>query len=444
MIDSEIKAQLFSIAYRQARTSLPMGAVIAIFSCICLYAREQNIVYQFVVFLWASIMMISFLGRYELLPQMEAEKGWGFYTSLWVWGTYIAGFGWGIMGVILPEGAGVPQMILILVIATISAASGSTLAPTISLYKRYLILSFSPLLVHLAFLGRKDSLYAIMVPPFIMYAVFIYKSALAINRVLSESIKSEMQNQKLVIQLERAIEQVKIANLTKDRFLANISHELRTPLNSIIGFSEILMIRFPGSLNKDQTEYVDNVITSGRKLNRLIDDLLEFTEMDSQDFSSGIQPVNIASLIVQVIEVHRKKAHENNITLRRNCESDLRLLSVPELVAKILGHLVDNAIKFTRGGNVIVSAARLDETHLQICVEDNGIGMTQEQQQRLFQLFTQGEDGYNRKFEGVGMGLLLSSRMAIKLGGTISVESEGYGKGSRFTIDIPDMKEPAK
>lgn len=230
------------------------------------------------------------------------------------------------------------------------------------------------------------------------------------------------------------------ANRAKSQFLANMSHELRTPLNAIIGFSEILHDRTFGDLTQKQERYVGNILSSGRHLLQLINDILDLSKVEAGHvqleyvaFPVGVAIRNVEGLVKVLLQ-------KKNLNLETQVPAELPVLIADQAKFKqILYNLVSNAIKFTpENGKVIIGATAIDNgATLQVSVTDTGIGIKQEDQDRVFKEFEQVDSSYARMQQGTGLGLALVKRFIDLHGGKIRVFSEGEGKGTTFIFTIP-------
>ena len=234
------------------------------------------------------------------------------------------------------------------------------------------------------------------------------------------------------------------ASLAKDRFLASMSHELRTPLNAIIGFTGTLLMKLPGPLTADQEKQLRTIQTSSRHLLSLINDLLDLVKIESGKVELNIESINCQSIIEEVSTTLRTLAESKNLKFEVSIpEHDLIIRSDRRSLTRILINLTNNAIKFTDKGLVRIelkSQRHNGNTLAEITVVDTGIGIRKEDQSRLFQAFMQADSSSTRAYEGTGLGLHVSQKLASMIGGRVSFESE-YGKGSRFTIAVPAEEE---
>jgi signal transduction histidine kinase len=215
-----------------------------------------------------------------------------------------------------------------------------------------------------------------------------------------------------------------------------MSHELRTPLNAIIGFSEVLVERMFGELNEKQEEYLRDVLTSGQHLLSLINDILDLSKVEAGRMELEIGEFSLREALENGLTMVRERAGNHGVTLSLELEPGLDVIRADERkVKQVVFNLLSNAVKFTPdGGGIDLSARRYGDETL-IAVRDTGIGISPEDQKRLFEEFRQvGE--VSRQVEGTGLGLALSKRFVELHGGRIVIESE-VGVGSTFTVRLP-------
>jgi len=230
------------------------------------------------------------------------------------------------------------------------------------------------------------------------------------------------------------------ANQAKDRFLASMSHELRTPLNAIIGFTGTLLMKLPGPLNADQEKQLRTVQTGANHLFALINDLLDLAKIESGKAELKLVPTDCKEVIDEVVESLRPQAAAKGLEFTVTVPPGLSVRSDRRALSQIVINLTNNALKFTERGSVRIRAERREvdgSRALLIRVEDTGIGIRPEDQKKLFGAFTQVDDSSSRRYEGTGLGLHLSQKLAEAMGGRIELESE-YGRGSTFALVLPE------
>jgi len=256
----------------------------------------------------------------------------------------------------------------------------------------------------------------------------------AVIRDVTEHKRVEQALQEKNVDLETA-------SRAKDHFLATMSHELRTPLNAIIGFTGTLLMKLAGPLTADQENQLQTVRGSARHLLSLINDLLDLAKIESGKVVLELEPVSCADVVREMAPALRPQAEGKGLAFEVTLpETDVVFPTDRRALAQILINLTNNAIKFTEKGFVRLELARVTgagRPRVEFSVTDSGIGIREEDQQKLFQAFEQVHAGKRRHLEGSGLGLHLSQKLAALLGGELSFRSE-YGRGSRFTLTLEE------
>ena len=232
----------------------------------------------------------------------------------------------------------------------------------------------------------------------------------------------------------RAQERAEEASRAKSAFLANMSHELRTPMNGVLGLVEALVAE--GGLTPEQLETLGTVRSSGRSLVSLLDDLLDLSRVEAGRLELEHEPVSPERLARDVVALLSERAASRRVQLEVAVADEVGWgWGDPARLRQVLLNLVGNAVKFTEDGQVRIAVARRGE-RIRLSVEDSGIGISREAQERLFEPFVQADASTTRRFGGSGLGLSISRRLVEAMGGSITVDSE-VGVGSRFTVDVP-------
>ena len=254
---------------------------------------------------------------------------------------------------------------------------------------------------------------------------------------LQKDLTSEVAKQ--TRDLQGAYQELAKASRLKDEFLSTMSHELRTPLTAVIGMAEILHSGGYGKLNKDQAEALEVIEGSGRKLLHLINDILDYIQVDAGKEQLQLEQCPVVELVNAVLENVRSKAAEKHIELscRFYQQESLLWLDVRHM-RRVLLILLDNAVKFTSsGGNVgIIVRNSIVQHRIEFEVWDGGPGIAEADLPKLFKPFLQLDGGLNRSHEGSGLGLALAGKLARLLGGEIRVTSQ-LNAGSRFIVSLP-------
>lgn len=237
---------------------------------------------------------------------------------------------------------------------------------------------------------------------------------------------------------ELTIELKRVAQV-KSEFLSNMSHELRTPLNSINGFSEVLYDETFGPLNEKQKQYVNNVLSSGKHLLLLINQILDMAKVEAGKMTLSLSHFKMPILLNEISILVADLVHKNKLIISLEIAEELPIIEADELkVKEIIYNLLSNAIKFSQeGGEIGMKAIRVD-SNIEIVIWDKGIGIAPENMEKIFEGFFRVDAPYSSVTEGTGLGLPLSKKLVELHGGELMVESKGINKGTlvRFTLPI--------
>ena len=254
------------------------------------------------------------------------------------------------------------------------------------------------------------------------------------NRKLEAATRKMARLYQKTKEQNRLIEQ---ANRLKSEFLANMSHELRTPLNGIIGFAELMHDEKVGPVSRDHKEYLHDILTSGRHLLQLINDVLDLSKVEAGKLEFAPERCDPAALVGEVCEIVRPLAAKKRIRITAECEPSLTVDADVRSLKQILYNYISNAVKFTPGeGAVTVRVAAHDAKYFRIEVEDTGVGIRREDLSRLFVEFQRLESAGAEREPGTGLGLALTKKIVEAQGGRVGVRS-APGQGSIFEAILP-------
>lgn len=256
-----------------------------------------------------------------------------------------------------------------------------------------------------------------------------------ISRDITERVRAQEE-------LQAAKEAAEYADRAKSDFLANMSHELRTPLNAIIGFAEILRDEIIGPIRPDQKELVVDIHTSGRHLLNMINDILDLSKIEAGTMDLDFETFSIVDTMEEVNTVVNALASKKRIHLIQEFDRDITVTADKTKFKQILYNLLANGVKFTNEGGRVTTKLEISENSLLVRVIDTGVGITPEDQEMLFQAFTQVDTSKARAHEGTGLGLALTKRLVELHGGEIWVEST-VGEGSKFSFTLPIQRHAA-
>jgi signal transduction histidine kinase len=248
-----------------------------------------------------------------------------------------------------------------------------------------------------------------------------------------------IENARLLNEIEDKNRKLQQASANKSQFVSSMSHELRTPLNAIIGLTEMMVANAARFGTEKAMEPLQRVNRAGTHLLGLINQVLDLSKIEAGKLELNPQTVQLAPLIDEVAGTARQLAEQNNNRLAVETPDDLGTLTVdPMRLRQILLNLLSNACKFTKEGKVTVKARRVADGRdwIELAVADSGIGMTPEQQAKLFEEFSQADASTAQRFGGTGLGLAITRKLARIMGGDVTVESTP-GQGSVFTVRLP-------
>lgn len=282
-----------------------------------------------------------------------------------------------------------------------------------------------------------------------IFFIRIYKSYLDISEEKRKLENLVVERTEFIERLERDKTELKELDKLKTAFIDNVSHELRTPMNIIIGYSDLLLDRIDGPLNEEQEKSLKKVTTSAGHLLKLINEVLDISKIESRELPLEIKELNLKWLIESVIPSFEPLIKHKHLALAFHIDQSLPpVYGDEERIKQILINLLSNAVKFTHKGGITISAKLSDQGVLpgelplfvEICIEDTGIGIKEEDSYRVFGKFVQVDPSMRRRYEGTGLGLSIAKGLVLLHKGTIWVSSKP-GEGTRFCFTLPLKKE---
>jgi len=270
------------------------------------------------------------------------------------------------------------------------------------------------------------------------------KNTIDLLRTFAAQSVLAIQNARLFQEIEEKSRQLELASQHKSQFVASMSHELRTPLNAIIGLTEMMATNAARFGTEKAAEPLKRVHRAGQHLLGLINQVLDLSKIEAGKLELNPESVSLAPLIDEVVGTARQLAQQNKNNLAVEAQEKLGALTVdPMRLRQILLNLLSNACKFTSQGEVKLRVRKVADGRnwVEFAVADTGIGMTGEQQAKLFEEFTQADSSTARRYGGTGLGLAITRKLARMMGGDVTVASEP-GKGSVFTVRLPAGPDP--
>ncbi len=370
------------------------------------------------------------------------------YKNHYLVGTAGIAFGWSVLAVF---GLSLPSfeyhLVVVLLVVSLLAASVTVLASSLS---AMYIFIFPPCVTTILLLFSQGGKELVIGVALCIFFSMVLRSGIILYKTLLRSITLGIHNQSLADNLEKKVAERTLelqesrniaqkANKAKSEFLANMSHEIRTPMNAIIHFSQLALQEEMSSQSRD---YVDRVNSSSVSLLRIINDILDLSKIESGKLDIEQTTFSLSNLVKEVLDTFTISMEKKGLHLYTDLPETLHdsLIGDPFRIQQILTNLVSNAVKFTEIGKIEITLREHTHTRKKIVIEfevtDTGIGMTEEQQNSLFQPFQQGDSSTTRQFGGTGLGLMICKQLIGLMGGTITVKSN-YGKGSTFSFRIP-------
>lgn len=438
-IDYQVQAQKSALLFRNVGISQLVSVVN---SSLLAGAIALLSGFNFALGLWLFLALLVAFVRWRIAQRYRSDKKRVEKVQVWtrdfLWGTSAAGLIWGLGGAYFSYHAADTQRFFVgLVILGMVAGAVPLLSPRLEIFRSY---AYSAVIPPCLFSFIEGGSMLVWLYGFfaIIFLVAMDRSAALAHQRLTESIRLGLEAEEHAVIVEQAKIAAEAASLAKSRLLANMSHELRTPLNGVLGVGTLLE---GTGLTAEQREYVDIMRTSGQHLLKMVNDVLDLSQLEAGMMKPVAGPLHLSAILDNIQELHQVRAKEKGLLLSSDFDSAVadNHKGDGQRLLQVLSYLTDNAIKFTERGSVVLSLRVVESTPaaqtIEFSVTDTGIGIAPDQLAVIFQTFTQVDSSSTRKFGGSGLGLSICRQLVAMMGGEIHVDS-ALGKGSRFTFTL--------
>lgn len=421
-------AEEIRLLYRNAPTGLAVNVVLALLMSWVLW----DLVPHDIVIVWLAALLLVITVRglhlhhyFQVRPSNMEMPRWGRHFFLL---SSASGLAWGLWAAWLaPLTSLETQVFLSFAVGGLAAGAAAVLGSRIQVYLPYLISILAPLTIWFLTFGKQPQLgMGLML---LLYGFAMAVTALIYHGVVARSIALDLQ---LAAEKNKA----EAANKAKSEFLATMSHEIRTPMHGVLGMVELLRRE---ELNGKQTQYLDTIQRSGAVLLRVIDDVLDFSRIESGKLDIEETRFNLADAVANIHQLFSESIRIKGLHFLIDTDEDMNPIrrGDPDRVSQILINLIGNALKFTDHGSIGLTTKQEVESKdvIIFAVSDTGIGIPEEIRSLMFQPFQQADGSTTRKYGGSGLGLAISQRLAKLMHGDIEVDSTP-GSGSCFRVRL--------
>ena len=299
-----------------------------------------------------------------------------------------------------------------------------------------LIAGLGVLIVSLLFVQKIQDVQAIAIGTLILTTAL----GILLVRSVRKEVKQREEIEQLAVRLERANKRLKVLDKIKSEFVSIASHQLRSPLTSIRGYASMLLEGSYGTIPPKAKEALERISESSKYMVNSVEDYLNVSRIESGNMKYGLSDFNLKYTVSDVVDELRQTAMQKGLLL--TFRSDLSSKGIVHAdvgkTRQALHNLINNSIKYTERGSVVVSVGENKAAKkLQVTVSDTGIGMSEDTLDALFAKFSRAKDANKTNISGTGLGLFVAKKMIEEMGGTITAKSDGPGKGSSFTLELP-------
>ena len=389
------------------------------------------------LWVWLGAMaLIVLLRLYSyMMFKKEALRSDEFYYYLFAVGLVLTALAWGGSVLLIHQAPVAYQIFLVLMIGGLSSGAAVSNGSRVELFLLFIVPSLVPFIM--MFYQNDTPISMAVSVSLLVYLVLLILIAKQVSVNINNNFKLSYKNLHLIEQLEQKVDEANSSAEAKSRFLSTMSHEIRTPLNAIIGFIKILKQKED---NPEKKGYLDTIDQSSALLLHILNDILDYSKIEAGKLNISIVNFDPKKSFKQSFELFKQSAKEQELHFNMHMSDTLpgQIKSDEFRINQVISNLLSNAIKFTpKGGSVdLFIDFDLEKHCLKVAVEDEGIGISKEQQNEVLKEFIQADDSLARRYGGTGLGLSISNHILKLLGSKLELKSE-LERGSRFSFELP-------